>query len=366
MVSTLKQISQEAGTSVSTASLILNGNQAHRFSKQTRDAILAAADKLGYRPQRAAQSLVTGKTRNVALILNSLANPFFGAYASRLQSHLMEHGMTAIPFEVQSEEVEAKGTWLDWIDMRAVDAAIDLQGAMGIGPNSIETYERFTAHRPIIFRGVSESPLLAKYDRVIIDYDAGVRDLMHHLAEMGRKELGVVTVRGHVPKPGRSAKQPVGDYTSHRLIQLAEDAELHLPERRFRGAEIETADSIEWCRAAFELLRDHPEIDALIGHNLESSPAVLHGVEMAGRTVGTDLAFATFDDLPIAKWLGPGITVVGEPFEDVAAKLARMTLQKLGDRSAEPTHERAASRLIVRGSTDPTVTHEDAVLRRTT
>ena len=55
--------------------------------------------------------------------------------------------------------------------------------------------------------------------------------------------------------------------------------------------------------------------------------------------------------------------VVGEPFDDVAAKLAKMTLRKLGDRAAEPAEEHASTRLIVRGSTDPSVTHEDAVLR---
>ena len=43
MASTLKEISQAAGTSVSTASLILNGRQAHRFTEATQAAVIKAA-----------------------------------------------------------------------------------------------------------------------------------------------------------------------------------------------------------------------------------------------------------------------------------------------------------------------------------
>ncbi|MEM1207640.1 MAG: LacI family DNA-binding transcriptional regulator [Planctomycetota bacterium] len=358
MVSTLKDISVAAGTSVSTASLILNGKQGHRFSKETRDAILRAADRLGYRPQRAAQSLVTGKTRNVALILNGLANPFFGEYASLLQAELMRRGLTAIPFEIPTEEYgPKKRDWLEWIDMRAVDAAIDLQGAMIAEPASRKTYGKFVQHRPLVFREADRAIHVDGCDRVVVDYESGVDQLMAHLAEMGYHELGAILVRGHVPtnKPRRGRKTPHRPPVTDRLLRLSSEHGLSLPFERFRGADHEEADSVDWFRVTIDLLEAHPEIQALVVHNMDAVPAVLRGIDAVGRRVGVDLAIATFDDLPMAKWLGPGITVVGEPAEDVARRLVDLIVRKLKDPTVEDKCEVVSTSLIVRGSTDPSL-----------
>lgn len=354
MISTLKQISEAAGTSVSTASLILNGRQGHRFSPSTRDAVTRAARKLGYRPQRAAQALVTGKTKNIALIVNGLANPFFGQYASLLHACLMERGYTVVPFEIQSDLPERKVSSLQWIDQRAIDAAIDLQGALGFGPSAVETYRQFIQHRPLVFRDVEDRPQLHGHDRVIVDYEVGTRRLFDHLASTGRRRLGVVTVRGHVPGRADELGRPIED--SRYVVALRQwiaDAGLICPDSAYRAANDERITSGDWCRAAHDLLRDQPQIEALLVHNLEALPAVLHGVDLAGRKIGRDLAVATFDDLPLARWLGPGITVVGEPAKQVAAHLAELTLDRLADPKAPSRRLTVPSQLYVRGSTDP-------------
>ena len=353
MASTLKDISEAAGTSVSTASLILNGRQGHRFTEATQAAVLEAADRLGYKPQRAAQSLVTGKTYNVALLVNSLTNPFFARYASLLQSRLMSHGYTAVPIEIRSEEMADKGGWMDWIDRRAVDAVIDLQGAMQTPKKMAAVYRKFSEHRPIVFRQLLDDPQLSPHAGVVIDYAPGLKAMAKHLATVGCREVGVVTIKGHAPASIRSAaKPPRGNAFYHLLRQALGQAGLVCPPDHFRGSHDERAESDDWCEATYDLLRKQPGIQCLIAHNLDTVPAVLHGIRRAGRRLGEDLLLTSFDDMPLARWLGPGITVVAEPAAEVADSLVDLMLNEVAGQRRSGHKRTLTTRLIVRGSTD--------------
>lgn len=353
MSCTLKEISQAAGTSVSTASLILNGRQGHRFTDATQATVLEVAQRLGYKPQRAAQSLVTGKTYNVALILNSLVNPFFARYASLLQSRLMRDGYTAIPIEIRSEEMADKGLWMDWIDRRAVDAVIDLQGAMRVSPSMASVYNKFGEHRPIVFRQLMDDPQLGMHAGVVVDYAVGFQAMAMHLVDIGVQEVGIITVRGHAPKKSDSAGGAfAGDEFLNMVRRALHEADLYCPDDHFRGVEDERAESSDWCEATYDLLKKHPRVQSLIIHNLDAVPAVLHGIQLAGRQLGVDLSLTSFDDMPLARWLGPGITVVGEPADEVASSMADLVLNEIAGKRRSGHKRILPTRLIVRGSTD--------------
>ena len=49
----------------------------HLVNPETRSRVLACAEELGYRPNRAARALITGRTHNIGLIVADIANPFF-------------------------------------------------------------------------------------------------------------------------------------------------------------------------------------------------------------------------------------------------------------------------------------------------
>src|SRR5689334_18952202 len=71
---TMKDVAHEAGLSVSTVSHILHrGNTS--YSAATRERVQAAAQRLGYRPNRLAQSLAHGKTRSIGVVGHDLATP---------------------------------------------------------------------------------------------------------------------------------------------------------------------------------------------------------------------------------------------------------------------------------------------------
>jgi DNA-binding LacI/PurR family transcriptional regulator len=73
----LKDIANAAGVSVGTASRILNQGRAHLYSKETRQRVLEASRKVGYRPNRLAQGMRLRKTRVVGFASPSQSDEGF-------------------------------------------------------------------------------------------------------------------------------------------------------------------------------------------------------------------------------------------------------------------------------------------------
>ncbi|HWS31660.1 MAG TPA: LacI family DNA-binding transcriptional regulator, partial [Actinoplanes sp.] len=87
MRTTVQDVARAAGVSVSTVSRALTGGA---VSPTTREAVVAVASRLGYRPNRAARGLITGRTGNLGLIVPDLRNPFFADIAKGVTARARE------------------------------------------------------------------------------------------------------------------------------------------------------------------------------------------------------------------------------------------------------------------------------------
>src|SRR5580692_1011477 len=66
---TLKEVAREVGVSICTASVVLNGsNSGSRVSESTREAVVEAARRLGYRANQIARSLHAGRTNTIGVV----------------------------------------------------------------------------------------------------------------------------------------------------------------------------------------------------------------------------------------------------------------------------------------------------------
>jgi len=78
-MSTLVEVGRLAGVTPATVSNVLRGRG--RVSDATRERVLAAVQQLGYRPNLNARALVEGRPHTIALIVSSIANPFYPEFA---------------------------------------------------------------------------------------------------------------------------------------------------------------------------------------------------------------------------------------------------------------------------------------------
>lgn len=83
----IKDIAEKVGVSVSLVSYVLNGKgKEHRVSDEMVEKVLQAAQELHYRPNMAARSLRTGKTKTLGLVVADISNPFFAKLARRIEN----------------------------------------------------------------------------------------------------------------------------------------------------------------------------------------------------------------------------------------------------------------------------------------
>jgi DNA-binding LacI/PurR family transcriptional regulator len=95
MAVTLRDIARHLGISHATVSFVLNNRTDMGITEATRQRVLSAAQELGYKPNRAARALTTGRTDMIAVCLPSSVD---GYYASLL--HHFQNAIGAGPYEV--------------------------------------------------------------------------------------------------------------------------------------------------------------------------------------------------------------------------------------------------------------------------
>ncbi|MFR1832291.1 MAG: LacI family DNA-binding transcriptional regulator [Lachnospiraceae bacterium] len=87
---TIKDIAKASGVSISTVSRVINGN--YPVSREARERVEEAMQRLDYRPNAIARSLRNQKTNLVALVVADLSNPFFMEIAKGLEEEMASIG----------------------------------------------------------------------------------------------------------------------------------------------------------------------------------------------------------------------------------------------------------------------------------
>jgi len=89
----LKDIAEKVGVSSATVSLVLNNKgKEGRISKEVAEKVKQTAKELGYRPNMSAQSLRTGKTKTLGLIVADISNPFFAKLSRYVENIAAKKG----------------------------------------------------------------------------------------------------------------------------------------------------------------------------------------------------------------------------------------------------------------------------------
>lgn len=83
----ISDIAKELGVSVTTISFILNGKaKEKRISDRMTKRVLDYVEKVGYKPNQLAQSLRTGQTKILGLLVEDISNPFFANIAKYVEA----------------------------------------------------------------------------------------------------------------------------------------------------------------------------------------------------------------------------------------------------------------------------------------
>lgn len=91
---TIKDVAQEADVSVATVSAVINRNK--YVSPELKERVLNAIDKLNYKPNRLASSLVKGHNNSVAYVVPTVSNPIFSRTLKGIEQEITDQGFNTI------------------------------------------------------------------------------------------------------------------------------------------------------------------------------------------------------------------------------------------------------------------------------
>jgi DNA-binding LacI/PurR family transcriptional regulator len=326
---TLDEVAERARVSRTVASRVINNGP--NVSRAKRDAVEKAIRELGYTPNRAARALATRQTGVVVLAVSGegpevFADPFFaqvivGASAAleRTDLHLVlslatpGHGHRRLQTFLQTRG--ADGVML--VSMRGLDPLIDIAEQAGL---------------PTVFMGLPLHGTPSYY--VDVDNAGGSRAATEHLLRSGRRRIAMIT------GPVDTA---VGRERSRGFAEALTLAGLE-PVATEPGDFLETSGA-EAMRA---LLRERPDLDAVVAANDNMAAGALRVLREAGRAVPGDVAVVGFDDAPIAGQTDPELTTVHQPVQGLGRAAARMLIELLD--GSEPESFILPTRMVVRGS----------------
>jgi LacI family transcriptional regulator len=323
MAVTIRDVAQASGVHISTVSRTFTAP--HLVNAETRERVLAAASELGYRPNRAASGLITGRTNNIGLVVADIANPFFPPLIkaaegrARERDHLLFVGDTDEDPEVEEELVRAFAKQVD--------------GVLLCGPRM--TDERLKALMQevslvVVNRDVKGLPA------VMMDIGEGARTAVEHLRALGHTAIGLGT-------------GPRGSWASREIQRVVfgqfEDGPGQVT------AMGPNAPTEEGGRALARRVVAEG-VTALLAYNDLVAVGVMEGLAEAGVRVPEDVSVVGIDDIPVSRLTRPKLTTVSTPSAAAGRAAVDLLLASQDDRNAT-AQVRLRTELIVRDSTGP-------------
>ncbi len=324
---TLNEVAAEAGVHVSTASRALNRESRSIVRPETVARVLAAAEKLGYRPHPLARGLRTSRSHSIGVAIPDIENPLFGPIVAGIESTLAPEGYSVLlTAGADGHEATAVQNLVD----RRVDGLI-LATAKRSDP---VTAELAGAATPVVLvNRVAEGSALSA---VVGDDNRGIRLAVDHLVSLGHRVIG------HVAGPSelstgfgrRNAFEKA--IRDHGCRGLVEDAP------SFQVAPGEKATRL--------LLEREPAITAIVAANDLLGLGAYRTVRALGRSVGHDVAVTGYNDVAMLDLMEPPMTAVKIDFRAMGARAAEILLDRIGG-DPEPLTHLLEPTLSVRAST---------------
>jgi DNA-binding LacI/PurR family transcriptional regulator len=298
-------VARLAGVSHQTVSRVLNNHPNVRA--ETARRVRAAIAELGYRPNRAARALVTGRSQLLGIV--GLNTTLYGP-ASLLAA--FEQAAAAAGFAVSVGSVPT-------LDRESISAVVErhlderVAGIVVIAPiaSANEALDALRIDIPLVT--IDGDPHRST-PGVTVNQEAGARAATAHLLAAGHRTVW------HVSGP------PNWFDSAGRIAGW--EATL-----REAGAEVPPVVPADWSAAAGyrvgTMLARIPELTAIFAANDHLAIGLLRALHERSRRVPEEVSIVGFDDVPEAGYLIPPLTTIRPDFHAVADRALRLLLSQL-------------------------------------
>ncbi len=327
---TLHDVAERAGVSYQTVSRVINNMP--NVSQRTLDKVKRAIEELNYRPNRAARSLVTGRSQSLHVLVcdkyNFRAVPFMeeAAYRHGYQLRFSTlHEAYSVPelrhrlTEIAASQVDGIAIVMPWIGL------------------TYDELSKLADGIPLVIVG---SSLGFDTNSTLIDQAHGTRLAVQHLIDLGHRQF--VEISGTIAK-----------YEDARIRHETYQAVLREHGLTPGPCEAGNFTMTGGFEAMKRLLASGQPFTAVVCANDESALGAMHAAYNAGLKIPRDLSIVGFDDMDFAAHSTPPLTTVRQDYIALGTNAVEHLMSLIQNPSASPHQRVIFPKLIVRESTAP-------------
>lgn len=326
--STIRDVARTASVSVASVSRALNGQSG--VTPATRKKVLEAAAALNYAPHFGARSLSTKRSNTIGVVLPDLFGEFFSEIIRGIDYAAHRRGLQLLLSNMHGSERETAAA------LRAMRGRVD--GLLVMSPQldaDVLSHNLPRGLPAVIMNGPTNG---GRYASIAIDNSAGAHAAVAHLVAQGCKVIAHLAG----PEGNADAQERALGFRAAVAKMLGD-----------RDPLIIAGDfSEESGVAAGKLLAaQHSGVDGVFSANDVMAIGCMTALLEAGVGVPRDVAVVGFDDVPIARYVTPGLSTMRVHIAELGERALDLLITTIEtDDAPQVTAEFLTPELVVRAS----------------
>ena len=331
MAVTIKDVSKDASVSIKTVSRVIN-NEAN-VAEVTKNKVLASVKKLGFKPNKSAQSLRSKKSYMLALLYDNPNKSYLADVQSGIFNACKNTGYNLVIQECNYKSSELTNDIIQFVKDFKIDGLVitpplsDMQDFLSnLAANKIE-------HSVIAPRIMNPDSLYVSSN----DYEAAY-NLTSEIIKHRHRDIGFI--KGH-PKHSASLLRFNGFLAAMKKYGFKPN-EQWIKQGNF-GFE-------SGFDAGVQIFESSKIPTAIFASNDAMAAGIMKSAQMKGIEVPNNLSLTGFDDSAIAQQIWPSLTTIKQPVQQMAAHAAKILIAKFDGLVEKTESKEFKSELILRES----------------
>jgi LacI family transcriptional regulator len=300
MRTTIKDIAQKTGLSITTVSLVLNG-KADKISEESKELVLRVAKELNYRPNQIAVGLVKKRTNTLGLIIPDISNIFFSELAKGVEDEGRKYDYNVILCNTNDRH-DLEVEYVNVLAAKGIDGIIldmSVEDSEEKARKSLSLLLSYGIPAVIVDRYSDDK----NFTSIYIDNEQGAYLATQYLIDLGHKRIGCVTG----PSSERTSMDRLRGYSkAMQEHNIPLDEELILEGKyQFWGG----------YNAAKELMNN--DITAIFAFNDMMAYGVARALRENNVSIPKDVSLMGFDDIFFSEIFDIPLTTVRQPTYEI-------------------------------------------------
>lgn len=304
----IKDVAREAHVSVATVSRVVNDVSV--VNEETRQRVLDAIEKTGYKPNQVARSLKKQKTNTLGIMIPDISDPQYTDIVRGAEDTTKMYNYNIILMNTDLS-LEKEKESLDVLIEKQCDGIIYI--GKDLSPEIKEQLKR--ANCEIVLGCVEDRD--GELISVLTDNEDAAYNLTKKLIEDGHKNIAIIAdiVEGQIDEDKIKG-----------IKRAAEEMGITIDEDLIKRGKIDLKGSAKLANQIFDTGKD---VDLIICMNDQVALSALRVAEERGLKVPDDVSITGFNDYWISEWLKPTLTTVKQNMFQIGLTAARMLIKKI-------------------------------------